>query len=166
MYDGASDTSAAARSSTLNEELGQVKYVLSDKTGTLTQNIMVLKQCSVNGRVYGQLKVDKFDGVPLVNDFKANKVCQRRRVCAHELWQSRITRHFLTAMTVCHTVVPERPDPGSGIVYQASSPDEEALVRGVRTTGYVFHTRTPDTVVINAVSNVHVDVCAHTDGLR
>lgn len=85
MYDDTSNTSAVARSSTLNEELGQVKYVLSDKTGTLTQNIMVLKQCSVNGHVYGQLKVDTFDGVPLSNDCKANKVCQRRHVCAHDL---------------------------------------------------------------------------------
>lgn len=53
MYDSVRDTPALARNSNLNEELGQVKYVFSDKTGTLTENIMVFKKCSVMGRVYG-----------------------------------------------------------------------------------------------------------------
>ena len=37
MYDVKSDTPAGARTTTLNEELGQIEYVFSDKTGTLTQ---------------------------------------------------------------------------------------------------------------------------------
>lgn len=53
MYHEESDTPAMARTSNLNEELGQVKYVFSDKTGTLTQNVMVFKNCSVAGIVYG-----------------------------------------------------------------------------------------------------------------
>ena len=53
MYDPVSNTPALARNSNLNEELGQVKYIFSDKTGTLTENIMAFKKCSVMGNVYG-----------------------------------------------------------------------------------------------------------------
>ena len=37
MYDEKSDTPASAKTTTLNEELGQIQYIFSDKTGTLTQ---------------------------------------------------------------------------------------------------------------------------------
>ena len=37
MYHEETDTPARARTTTLNEELGQIEYVFSDKTGTLTQ---------------------------------------------------------------------------------------------------------------------------------
>lgn len=47
MYDPASDTAAMARTSNLNEELGMVRYVFSDKTGTLTQNVMVFHKCTI-----------------------------------------------------------------------------------------------------------------------
>ena len=46
------DTYALARTSNLNEELGQIKYVFSDKTGTLTMNVMEYKKCSVAGIMY------------------------------------------------------------------------------------------------------------------
>ena len=41
------------RNSDLIEELGQVEFIFSDKTGTLTQNKMEFKKCSVNGKIYG-----------------------------------------------------------------------------------------------------------------
>ena len=41
MYDEKSDTPASAKTTTLNEELGQIQYVFSDKTGTLTQVLSV-----------------------------------------------------------------------------------------------------------------------------
>ncbi len=52
MYDAYSDTRTVARSTTVTD-LGQVEYIFSDKTGTLTQNIMHFKRCSVDSLVFG-----------------------------------------------------------------------------------------------------------------
>uniref|UniRef100_A0A8B9RZF4 Phospholipid-transporting ATPase n=1 Tax=Accipiter nisus TaxID=211598 RepID=A0A8B9RZF4_9AVES len=53
MHYEPTDTAAMARTSNLNEELGQVKYIFSDKTGTLTCNVMQFKKCTVAGVAYG-----------------------------------------------------------------------------------------------------------------
>lgn len=55
MYHEPSKTAAKARTTTLNEELGQIQYIFSDKTGTLTKNIMTFNKCSVNGISYGDV---------------------------------------------------------------------------------------------------------------
>lgn len=44
---------ASVQSSNLNEELGQIQYIFSDKTGTLTCNIMDFKYLTVNGISFG-----------------------------------------------------------------------------------------------------------------
>lgn len=56
MYDEASNTPFEARTSTINEELGQVSYVFSDKTGTLTENVMRVDALSIAGKVWGHAR--------------------------------------------------------------------------------------------------------------
>jgi phospholipid-transporting ATPase len=54
MYHEESNTPAAARTSSLVEELGQIDYIFSDKTGTLTCNVMEFKMVSIAGIAYAE----------------------------------------------------------------------------------------------------------------
>ena len=47
------EISCCVQSSNLNEELGRIEYIFSDKTGTLTCNKMVFKKISIDGVIYG-----------------------------------------------------------------------------------------------------------------
>ncbi|XP_065363249.1 phospholipid-transporting ATPase ID isoform X2 [Calliphora vicina] len=68
MYYEPNKTHAKARTTTLNEELGQIQYIFSDKTGTLTQNIMTFNKCSINGRTYGDVFDLRTGEVVEIND--------------------------------------------------------------------------------------------------
>ncbi|KHJ46745.1 phospholipid-translocating P-type ATPase, flippase [Trichuris suis] len=140
MYHAETDTPAAARTSNLNEELGQVKYIFTDKTGTLTKNVMVFKRCSIAGVTYGTTEADRFDDPSLLRNLSSRHIT------------APVIREFLVMMATCHTVVPEKTSVENGeLTYQASSPDEGALVRGAKELGFVFHTRTPESICISVL---------------
>ncbi|XP_062560434.1 probable phospholipid-transporting ATPase IA isoform X3 [Armigeres subalbatus] len=136
MYHEESNTPAMARTSNLNEELGMVKYIFSDKTGTLTRNVMEFKKCSVARTIY----------TPEENPAQSQLV----QHIMNNHHTAAILREFLTLMAICHTVIPEKSD-NDNIHYHAASPDERALVYGAKRFGYVFHTRTPSYVEIEAL---------------
>ena len=53
LYDEVNDEPMRVRTSILNDDLGQVGYIFSDKTGTLTANLMQFRKCLVDGISYG-----------------------------------------------------------------------------------------------------------------
>ena len=140
MYDEATDTPASCRSSNLCQELGQIEYIFSDKTGTLTRNVMEFKRCSIGGVVYGEMESEKFSAGALMSAMDAGGS------------SANAIKEFLTVLSVAHTVLVDRKrllgEDGDGdsdsdsdkdlLTYQAESPDEGALVKAAADLGYVF----------------------------
>uniref|UniRef100_A0A060TC31 Phospholipid-transporting ATPase n=1 Tax=Blastobotrys adeninivorans TaxID=409370 RepID=A0A060TC31_BLAAD len=148
MYYKESDTPAVCRTSSLVEELGQIEYIFSDKTGTLTRNIMEFKSCSIAGRCYAteipeDKKVTVIDGVEVgYNDFET----LRRDMDEEQTGQ--VVQEFFTLLAACHTVIPEVGKDGN-IKYQAASPDEGALVEGAAREGFRFVIRRPKSITVD-----------------
>ncbi|KAF8222638.1 calcium transporting ATPase [Tricholoma matsutake] len=159
MYYARTDTPALCRTSSLVEELGQIEYVFSDKTGTLTCNEMEFRCCSIAGTAYADVvddaKRDTEDGKEGWKTFSelktfldnGNPFVNVDSVSGTDVREREMMREFLTLLAVCHTVIPEVRDEKT--VYQASSPDEAALVAGAELLGYQFHTRKPKSVFVN-----------------
>ncbi|KAM9265442.1 phospholipid-transporting ATPase IK [Morus bassanus] len=148
MYYAVKDIPAKARSTSLNDQLGQVEYIFSDKTGTLTQNIMSFKKCCINGTIYGNSWWKQGSGLTWSHHSeKKLDFCDATLLEATWRDSDPVLREFLRLLALCHTVMVE--EKGDQLVYQAASPDEEALVLAARNLGYVFLARTQDTITIS-----------------
>uniref|UniRef100_A0A8C9HIR2 Phospholipid-transporting ATPase n=1 Tax=Piliocolobus tephrosceles TaxID=591936 RepID=A0A8C9HIR2_9PRIM len=164
MFYAPRNTPAQARTTTLNEELGQVKYVFSDKTGTLTQNIMIFNKCSINGKLYGMhvfLLDDKSETPKEKVDFSYNKLADPKFSFYDKTLVEAVKKGdhwvhlFFRSLSLCHTVMSEEKVEGM-LVYQAQSPDEGALVTAARNFGFVFRSRTSETVIVVEMGKTRV----------
>lgn len=63
MYYEPLDYPCTPKSWNISDDLGQIEYVFSDKTGTLTQNVMEFKKCTINGIAYGKAYTEALAGM-------------------------------------------------------------------------------------------------------
>ncbi|KAK2375943.1 putative phospholipid-transporting ATPase [Trifolium repens] len=162
MYYAEADKPAYARTSNLNEELGQVDTILSDKTGTLTCNSMEFLKCSIAGVAYGrgvtevERVMNRRNDSPLINDIRDSPIINEplpikgfnfidERIMNGN-WVNEpyadIIQKFFRLLAICHTAIPEVDDDTGNVLYEAESPDEAAFVIAAREFGFVFYKRT------------------------
>ncbi|XP_077982097.1 putative phospholipid-transporting ATPase IIB isoform X2 [Glandiceps talaboti] len=143
-----------ARSTTIPEELGRIQYMLSDKTGTLTENEMVFKRLHLGTVSFGQDSEEEV--VAHLQTFYTHHGTGTSTAMTPTKKSSAIKRSIVTrcneavkALALCHNVTPVYEDDnieGNGsamadqlkaetVVYQAASPDEVALVSWTENVG-------------------------------
>lgn len=145
---------AVVRTSTIPEDLGRIEYLLSDKTGTLTQNEMEMKKIHVGTVSYANEAMDEVSAyvkqgfhVPLTMDPSTSATLitpSSNFTATANMGATRTRREIGTrvrdvvlALALCHNVTPTSDEEDGKVVtsYQASSPDEIAIVRWTEAVG-------------------------------
>ncbi|XP_048318383.2 putative phospholipid-transporting ATPase 9 [Ziziphus jujuba] len=174
MYYEEADKPAHARTSNLNEELGQVDTILSDKTGTLTCNSMEFIKCSVAGTAYGRGMTevertmarrngspyvrqdlngqnhtdDSSDKKPPIKSFNFNDERIMNGNWVNEP-HADVVQNFFRLLAICHTAIPDMDEDTGKVTYEAESPDEAAFVIAARELGFEFYKRTQTSVSLH-----------------
>ncbi|XP_027360109.1 putative phospholipid-transporting ATPase 9 [Abrus precatorius] len=177
MYYEEADKPAHALTSNLNEELGQVHTILSDKTGTLTCNSMEFIKCSIAGIAYGrgvtevERAMNRRNGSHLIDETKETpdrkapikgfNFTDERIMNGNWVNQpsANVIQNFFRLLAICHTAIPEVEDTGN-VSYEAESPDEAAFVIAAREIGFEFYKRTQTSLsmyVLDPVSGNKVE---------
>lgn len=128
------------KNSDLIEEMGQVEFIFTDKTGTLTTNQMVFKQCCVNGKVF-----------PSAGDVK-KQVIKKKFDSSDDEKTTKMLHEFCQHISLCHSILVDFNKEKNTRNFLASSPDELALIEGGKWGGYNFAARNAQYV---GIENAH-----------
>ena len=134
---------AIVRNSNVPEELGRVNYLLTDKTGTLTQNEMRFKKLHCGKAFFREddlLSLSEALSTDLAKTNKLTKPRNRPKVK---------TLDCVRAIALCHNVTPVLDSATGEASYQASSPDEVALVKFTESVGVALKKRDLHTMILN-----------------
>ncbi|KAL5114989.1 putative aminophospholipid-translocase [Pleosporales sp. CAS-2024a] len=152
------------RTSTIPEDLGRVEYLLSDKTGTLTQNEMQMKKIHVGTVSYANEAMDEVsqyvrqcfapssgESSVLVTPSSAYTAPLTSATRTRREIGSRV-RDLVLALALCHNVTPSTEEENGDMVttYQASSPDEVAIVRWTEAVGLKLLSRDRESMTLES----------------
>ncbi|CAN0876633.1 Putative phospholipid-transporting ATPase 9 [Linum grandiflorum] len=175
MYYEETDKPAHARTSNLNEELGQVDTILSDKTGTLTCNSMEFIKFSAAGTAYGhgitevERAMERKTGTPVRLSGLEGYIESKNNIpikgfnfedgrVMNGEWRNERNaddiQKFLRLLAVCHTAIPEVDEDTEKVSYEAESPDEAAFVIAARELGFEFYKRTQTSISVRELDLV------------
>ena len=154
MFDDEQNFFCKAQSTNINEELGQIEYIFSDKTGTLTCNVMEFKKFSTKTAAFDVTPVPD-DAPPASSgpiDFATNphgleyRDARQLKAQLDDFYhkEKEPLADVLTHLAVCHTVVIDKQKG----CYNAASPDEQALVEGAKALGFEFYSREADNIML------------------
>lgn len=136
-----------AKTSQLNQELSQIDVILSDKTGTLTENSMEFAKCWVHGLVHDEMLNPGGFGRLLASQPEMHPVLD------DEL--KGYLHHFFTCLVVNHSVIPEFDSDTNTTIFEGQSADEVALLRAARSNGYVLRQRTTEGLEVEIHGEKH-----------
>lgn len=141
LYHAPSDTPVRCNTDTIIDDLGQIGYVFSDKTGTLTENDMRLRKLNIAGTSWAHRQTPTGDDELTTDDlveFLRLRPASPFAVAA---------RQYLLCLAICHTAQPEARDDGQ-LAFQASSPDELALVNAAQELGFLAVERSAQAITV------------------
>lgn len=170
------------RNSTIPEELGRISYLMTDKTGTLTQNEMIFKKLHLGSIVFGQETLDEIVDLLAKSEHPgaspAKSQASSSKSSHHDFdafgssfdspaasssvfSETQVQRSMpqkvrtaIMALALAHNVTPTTDELGN-ITYQASSPDEVALVKFTESVGMTLVSRDMTSMTIKTPSGRH-----------
>jgi phospholipid-transporting ATPase len=162
MYDKELKFFSHAKTSELIEELGQIEFIFSDKTGTLTQNSMEFKKYFINNKIHHISKNDQLMMNQTISSERRGIFVEREFIKYESDRDGE--ENFFNIAAICHSVLIEndlekreqsQTQENSGLSYMGNSPDEIAFIKGANQNGYIFFDRTVNFIKIQ---NTHLNM--------